>query len=164
MAAGTSPQQARAQALSLLGDAHERGEQHRESGLPNPELGIAGARVCQACGAIESFKGLPAAMLKHRKRDYICSGCLRELSGAQPGPYTNRELARIESELARRERRFCEVCAVDLSRSEFRELANGYRVCADCRLRLEGLDRDLDDAVQQLSRRRFARLFGLGGA
>jgi len=162
MAAGSSPQQARVEALELLAGAN-RGEAQAQSEPDEREIGIAGARVCQACGTIESFSGLPAAMLKHRKGDYLCVPCLRQLSGAASGPYSTRELEHVEAAMARRERRFCEGCATELPSKQSSSPSAGPRLCADCRTSLEELDQDFDKAMWELSRRRFVRLLALGG-
>jgi hypothetical protein len=155
---------ARAQALALLtlrGVDPERREVYarvlarRSGGL---RVAIAGAEVCQSCGAIEPFAGLAAARLTHRKGDYLCSSCLRELSGQSAGPYGAEELARINEEMSRRPRRLCEVCTGQISASAACRVGPRALVCADCEGELRGLGRELETVLSDLSRLRYLEL------
>jgi hypothetical protein len=151
---------ARAQALALLtlrGVDPERREVYarvlarRSGGL---RVAIAGAEVCQSCGAIEPFAGLAAARLTHRKGDYLCSSCLRELSGQSAGAYGAEELARINEEMSRRPRRLCEVCTGQISASAACRVGRRALVCADCEGELRGLGQELETVLSDLSRLR----------
>lgn len=160
-----STEQARAEALGLLtgrGVDPERRKLH-ESVLGRRTrggsgVGIAGAEVCQSCGAIEGFAGLPAAMLKHRKDDYLCSSCLRKLSGAGAGTYGSVELRRIEAEMARRPCRFCEVCTGEVTPRTATRIGRRGLLCAECQAGLERVDSNLEVLLGELSRVRYLEL------
>jgi hypothetical protein len=119
-------------------------------------VGIAGAEVCQRCASLEAFAGLAAAMLKHRRGGYVCSACLRELSGASAGAYGSAELSRIEHELSMRPLRFCEVCTGEVVASTARRIGQRALLCAECHAEFEQRARDLDDLLRDLSRLRYS--------
>lgn len=155
----------RAEAVGLLtgqGPDPERRELHeRVLGRRTRDgsgVGIAGAKVCQACGAIEAFAGLAAAMLKHRKDDYLCSSCLRELSGANAGAYGSVELGRIEGEMSKRPHRFCEGCTREVAPNATTRIRQRGLLCVECHAELDALDRDLDALLRDLSRLRYLEL------
>lgn len=160
-----SSERARVEAVGLLTgrgvnserrELHERVLGRRIRG--GSGVGIAGAEVCQSCGAIEPFAGLAAAMLKHRKDDYLCSACLRALSGADAGAYGSVELGRVEEEMAERPRRFCEVCTGEVSSNTAARIRRRGLLCAECQAELERLDSDLEGLLCELSRVRYLEL------
>jgi hypothetical protein len=160
-----SRERARAEAVGLLtgrGVDPERGEvyarvlaRRTRDGL---RIGIAGAEVCQSCGAIEPFAGLAAAKLKHRKGDYLCSPCLGALSDQSAGAYGAAELGRIEEEMSRRPRRMCEVCTGESLPSGASRVGRRALVCVDCEGELRRLGRDLETVLSDLSRLRYIEL------
>jgi hypothetical protein len=121
-------------------------------------VGIAGGKVCQACGAVEAFAGLAGARLKHRHGDYICSLCLRELSGTSAGPYGSAELGRVEEEMSRRPLRFCEVCRGEVAPGAATRVGLSTLVCGECHSELENIDSDVEGLLHSLSRLRYLEL------
>jgi len=97
-------------------------------------------------------------MLKHRKDDYLCSSCLRQLSGADAGAYGSVELGRIEEEMARRPRRFCEVCTGEVIASTATRIGPRGLLCTECQGELERVDSNLEVLLCELSRLRYLEL------
>jgi len=121
-------------------------------------VGIAGGKVCQACGAVEAFAGLAGVMLKHRHGDYLCSPCLRELSGPSSGPYGSAELGRVEKEMSRRPHGFCEVCRGEVAPEAAIRVGLFTPVCGPCHSELEQINSDVEDLLHALSRLRYLEL------
>jgi hypothetical protein len=160
-----SSESARAEAVALLtgsGVDPQRGQLHKSvlerRTRGGAGVGIAGGEVCQACGAVEAFAGLAAAMLKHRRSDYLCNSCLRELSGKSTGTYGAVEMGRIEEEMSRRPHRFCEVCRAEVLPSAATRLRLHCLVCARCHSQLEEIDSDVEALLRDLGKLRYLEL------
>lgn len=160
-----SSEKVRALALTLLtggaGDPRRGELQQRILGRRTREgagVGIAGAEVCQACGTIESFQGLAAAMLKHRNGDYLCSGCLAELSAKTTPGHSSTELSRIEEAMAKQRHRFCEVCRTQVLPDGAQRVGHHARVCAECHRALAGLGPEIEALLRDLSKLRYLEL------
>lgn len=158
-----STERARAEAVALVTgtgvEPHERARLHRRilerRTRRGGRVGIAGGKVCQACGALEAFAGLAGARLKHHHGDFLCSLCLRELSGTSAGTYGSAELGRVEEEMSRRPLRFCEVCRGEVAPGAATRVGLFTLVCGECHSELENIDGDVEGLLYSLSRLRY---------
>ena len=103
-------------------------------------VGIFGAKVCQLCGEIGSFRGLAGAMASHFVHDFV----------AIQHEHGSRESRR--DALRDQPYRFCERCRARVTPAA--KVGSQY-VCGPCRRRLPADSADLRDALKELERRRF---------
>ncbi len=161
-----STERARAEALALITgtgvEPQERARLHRRilerRTRRGGRVGIAGGKVCQACGAVEAFAGMAGVMLKHRRGDYLCNSCLGELSGPSSSSYGSAELGRVEAEMSRRPLRFCEVCRGEVAPGAATRVGLFTLVCGECHSELENIDSDVEGLLHALSRLRYLEL------